>query len=94
VTTVVCGRGPKTPHLIWPPAFERPNGTGCRQFHKTSESQQVVSLMKDHTAFRLAMLEHGYWPLLNMGTLDEMKRDRVIGKMSAQEAFRKHLEQV
>ena len=28
------------------------------------------------------------------GTVDEMKRDRVIGKMSAQEAFRRHLEQV
>ena len=28
------------------------------------------------------------------GTIDEMKRDRVIGKMSAQEAFRRHLEQV
>ena len=27
------------------------------------------------------------------GTVDEMKRDRVIGKMSAQEAFRRHLEQ-
>ena len=25
------------------------------------------------------------------GTVDEMKRDRVIGKMSAQEAFRRHL---
>jgi hypothetical protein len=29
-----------------------------------------------------------------VGTVDEMKRDRVIGKMSAQEAFRRHLEQV
>jgi hypothetical protein len=28
------------------------------------------------------------------GTVDEMKRDRVIGKMTAQEAFRRHLEQV
>jgi SNF2 family DNA or RNA helicase len=28
------------------------------------------------------------------GTVDQMKRDRVIGKMSAQEAFRRHLEQV
>jgi hypothetical protein len=28
------------------------------------------------------------------GTVDEMKRDRVIGKMSAQEAFRRHLEQI
>jgi len=28
------------------------------------------------------------------GTVDEMKRDRVIGKMDAQEAFRRHLEQV
>ena len=28
------------------------------------------------------------------GTVDEMKRDRVLGKMSAQEAFRRHLEQV
>jgi hypothetical protein len=28
------------------------------------------------------------------GTVDEMKRDRVIGKMSAQEAFRQHLERV
>jgi hypothetical protein len=28
------------------------------------------------------------------GTVDEMKRDRVIGKMSAQEAFRRHLESV
>jgi len=27
-------------------------------------------------------------------TVDEMKRDRVIGKMSAQEAFKRHLEQV
>jgi hypothetical protein len=27
-------------------------------------------------------------------TVDEMKRDRVIGKMSAQEAFRRHLERV
>jgi hypothetical protein len=27
------------------------------------------------------------------GTIDEMKRDRVIGKMSAQEAFKRHLEQ-
>jgi SNF2-related domain len=27
-----------------------------------------------------------------VGTVDEMKRDRVIGKMSAQEAFRRHLE--
>jgi len=27
-------------------------------------------------------------------TVDEMKRDRVLGKMSAQEAFRRHLEQV
>jgi hypothetical protein len=27
-------------------------------------------------------------------TVDEMKRDRVLGKMSAQEAFRKHLEQI
>jgi hypothetical protein len=29
-----------------------------------------------------------------VGTVDEMKRDRVIGKMSAQEAFRRHLEGV
>jgi hypothetical protein len=28
------------------------------------------------------------------GTVDEMKRDRVLGKMSAQEAFRRHLERV
>jgi SNF2-related domain len=28
------------------------------------------------------------------GTIDEMKRDRVINKMSAQEAFRRHLEQI
>jgi hypothetical protein len=28
------------------------------------------------------------------GTVDEMKRNRVLGKMSAQEAFRRHLEQV
>jgi SNF2-related domain len=28
------------------------------------------------------------------GTVDEMKRDRVIGKMSAQDAFRRHLERV
>jgi hypothetical protein len=28
------------------------------------------------------------------GTVDEMKRNRVIGKTSAQEAFRRHLEQV
>jgi len=27
-------------------------------------------------------------------TVDEMKRDRVIGKMSAQEAFKRHLEQL
>jgi SNF2 family DNA or RNA helicase len=29
-----------------------------------------------------------------MRTVDEMKRNRVLGKMSAQEAFRKHLEQI
>ena len=29
-----------------------------------------------------------------VGTVDEMKRDRVINKMSAQEAFRRHLEQI
>jgi len=28
------------------------------------------------------------------GTVDEMKRDRVLGKMSAQDAFRRHLEQI
>ena len=28
------------------------------------------------------------------GTVDEMKRDRVLGKMSAQEAFKRHLERV
>jgi SNF2 family DNA or RNA helicase len=28
------------------------------------------------------------------GTVDEMKRDRVIGKMTAQEAFKRHLERV
>ena len=28
------------------------------------------------------------------GTVDEMKRDRVINKMSAQQAFRRHLEQI
>jgi hypothetical protein len=28
------------------------------------------------------------------GTVDEMKRDRVLGKMSAQEAFRRHLERI
>jgi hypothetical protein len=28
------------------------------------------------------------------GTVDEMKRDRVIGKLSAQEAFKRHLEQI
>jgi hypothetical protein len=28
------------------------------------------------------------------GTVDEMKRDRVIGKISAQEAFKRHLEQI
>jgi hypothetical protein len=27
-------------------------------------------------------------------TVDEMKRDRVIGKMRAQEAFKRHLERV
>ena len=27
-------------------------------------------------------------------TVDEMKRDRVLGKMSAQEAFRRHLERI
>jgi hypothetical protein len=26
--------------------------------------------------------------------VDEMKRDRVLGKMSAQEAFKRHLEQL
>jgi hypothetical protein len=29
-----------------------------------------------------------------MGTVDEMKRNRVLGKMSAQDAFRHHLEQI
>jgi hypothetical protein len=28
------------------------------------------------------------------GTVDEMKRDRVLGKMSAQEAFQRHLERI
>jgi hypothetical protein len=28
------------------------------------------------------------------GTVDEMKRDRVINKMSAQEAFKRHLERI
>src|SRR5262245_35590140 len=28
------------------------------------------------------------------GTVDEMKRNRVLGKMSAQEAFKQHLEQI
>jgi SNF2 family DNA or RNA helicase len=28
------------------------------------------------------------------GTIDEMKRNRVLGKMSAQEAFKRHLEQI
>jgi hypothetical protein len=28
------------------------------------------------------------------GTVDEMKRDRVIGKMSAQDAFKRHLKQI
>jgi SNF2 family DNA or RNA helicase len=28
------------------------------------------------------------------GTVDEMKRDRVLGKMSAQEAFKRHLERI
>jgi len=28
------------------------------------------------------------------GTVDEMKRDRVLGKLSAQEAFKRHLEQI
>jgi hypothetical protein len=28
------------------------------------------------------------------GTVDEMKRNRVLGKMSAQEAFKRHLEQI
>jgi len=28
------------------------------------------------------------------GTVDEMKRDRVLGKMSAQDAFKRHLEQI
>jgi SNF2-related domain len=28
------------------------------------------------------------------GTIDEMKRDRVLGKMSAQEAFKRHLERI
>ena len=31
---------------------------------------------------------------VGVGTVDEMKRDRVLGKMSAQEAFRRHLVQV
>jgi hypothetical protein len=29
-----------------------------------------------------------------VGTVDQMKRNRVLGKMSAQEAFRRHLEQI
>ena len=29
-----------------------------------------------------------------MGTVDEMKHNRVLGKMSAQDAFRQHLEQI
>jgi SNF2-related domain len=29
-----------------------------------------------------------------VGTVDEMKRDRVLGKMSAQEAFKRHLERI
>jgi hypothetical protein len=29
-----------------------------------------------------------------MSTVDEMKRNRVLGKMSAQDAFRRHLEQI
>jgi SNF2 family DNA or RNA helicase len=29
-----------------------------------------------------------------MSTVDEMKRNRVLRKMSAQEAFRRHLEQI
>jgi SNF2 family DNA or RNA helicase len=29
-----------------------------------------------------------------MATVDEMKRNRVLGKMSAQEVFRRHLEQI
>jgi SNF2 family DNA or RNA helicase len=29
-----------------------------------------------------------------VGTVDEMKRDRVLGKMLAQEAFKRHLERV
>jgi hypothetical protein len=28
------------------------------------------------------------------GTVDEMKRDRVLGKMSAEEAFRRYLERI
>ena len=61
--------------------------------------------MQARTAFRLAMLKNGFQPLLNdckrpiekgwpRHAVDEMKRDRVLGKMSAQEAFRRHLEQI
>ncbi len=31
---------------------------------------------------------------LARGTIDEMKRDRVVGKMTAQDAFRRHLERI
>jgi hypothetical protein len=45
--------------------------------------------MRARTRFRLAMLKNGA-----TGTVDEMKRDRVFGKMSAQEAFKRYLEKL
>src|SRR5262249_39081327 len=50
------------------PPCKRPSKRSCEVFNKWPRgipAASGASLMQERTAFRLAMLENGYWPLLN-----------------------------
>ena len=87
---VECGEVARVPSRIgrpWPQSPAR----------RVADGVAVAELVgrADGTVYRPGQTRHVTVHVCVVAeTVDEMKRDRLIGKISAQEAFRQHLEQV
>jgi hypothetical protein len=77
--------------------FHYPDG---RRAKANSGAPAVLISFGDYDLNRLAQMNTGgilvtsWRPLHAVGAVDEMKHNRVIGKLSAQDAFKRHLEQI
>ena len=89
----LCRCSPSTPHVQAMESTSSLADRGWRGCHRSWSAelteQAIARIYRPGQTQRVTI-----HVCVAADTVDEMKRDRVLGKMSAQEAFKRHLERV